>query len=178
MSGSVLTYDPSGVTIVVCGYIIPGLVSVSLQWKSSVFQTRKGIRGVHTRVYTPDRNATLVLETLQTSVANDVFTEIVLQDAAAHAGRLEVMLKDISGTSRFTTTDAYITTFPELSFNCEGLLTRKWEIEILSFVKNSGNIGGNAQNGIDITDILSGALGSAKTIVSDGLDTLAGYFNT
>ena len=176
MSGSVLTYDPSSVTIVVCGYIIPGLVSVTLQWKSAVFHTRKGIRGVHTRVYTPDRNATLILEVLPTSVANDVFTDIVLQDAAAHSGRLEVMMKDTSGTSRFTTTDCYIPTFPEMSFNAEGVQTRRWEIEILSFVQNSGNIGGNAQNGIDITDILSGALGSAKDIVSNGLDTFAGYF--
>lgn len=178
MSGSVLTYDPSSVTIVVCGYVIPGLVSVSLQWKSSVFHTRKGIRGVHTRVYSTDRNSVLVLETLPTSVANDVFTEIVLQDAASHAGRLEVMLKDTSGTSRFTTTDAYITTFPELTFNADGIVTRKWEIEILSFVKNSGNIGGNASNGIDITDILSGALGSASDIVNNGLDSIAGYFKS
>jgi len=176
MAGSVLTYDPSSVTIVVCGYIIPGLVSITLQWESSVFHTRRGIRGVHTRVYSPDRNSKLILEVLPTSVANDVFTEIVLQDAAAHAGRLEIQLKDTSGTSRFTTTDAYLTTFPELSFNAEGLTTRKWEIEILSFAKGSGNVGGNARNGIDITDILSGALSSASGIVSDGLDSVAGYF--
>jgi hypothetical protein len=176
MSGSVLTYDPSSVTIVVCGYIIPGLVSVKLEWRSSVFTLRKGIRGVHTRIYQPDRQATLILEVLPTSVANDVFTDIVLQDASEHAGRLEVMLKDTSGTSRFTTTDAYIATFPELSFNAEGISTRKWHIEILSFVKNSGNIGGNASNGIDITDILSGALSSAEGIVNNGLDSIAGFF--
>lgn len=173
MSGSVLTYDPSSVTIIVCGYIIPGLVSVSLQWKSSVFSTRKGIRGIHTRVYTPDRNATLCLEVLPSSVANDVFTEIVLQDAANHAARLEVMLKDISGTSRFKTTDAYIPTFPELTFNADGIITRKWEIEILSFVKNSGNIGGNSGNGVDITDILN----NAGKMVSQGLDDVASYFS-
>lgn len=174
MSGSVLTYDPSSVTIIICGYNIPGLVSISLQWKSSVFHTRKGIRGIHTRVYTPDRNATLVLEVLPTSVANDVFTEIVLQDAAAHAGRLEVQLKDSSGTSRLNTSDAYMTTFPELAFNADGLITRKWEIEILSFDKNTGVIGGNSGNGIDITDILSGA----QNLVSNGLDTVAGYFKS
>lgn len=176
MSGAVLTYDPSSVTIIICGYIIPGVVSVSLQWKSAVFSTRKGIRGVHTRVYTPDRQATLVLEVLPTSIANDVFTEIVVQDAASHSGRLEVSLKDSSGTSRFSTTDAYMSTFPELSFNADGITTRKWEIEILSFDQNFGNIGGNASTGIDINDILSGALSSAKGIVSDGLGSLAGFF--
>lgn len=177
MSGNVLTYDPSSVTIIVCGYIIPGLVSVSLQWKSQVFSVYKGIRGVHTRVYNPDRQSTLVLEVLPTSIANDVFTDIVLQDAAAHSGRLEVMMKDVSGTSRFTTTDCYLSTFPDLSFNSDGLITRRWEIEILSFVKNSGNVGGNAQNGIDINDILSGALSSASDLVSDGLSVASGYFN-
>lgn len=176
MSGSVLTYDPSSVTIIVCGYVIPGLVSVSLQWKSSVFNTCKGIRGIHTRVYTQDRNACLVLEVLPTSIANDVFTQIVSQDAANHAGRLEVTLKDSSGTSRFETSDAYMTTYPELSFNSEGIQTRRWQIEILSFGKNFGNIGGNSSNGIDITDILSGAMRSASNLASDGLDSVASYF--
>lgn len=174
MSGSVLTYDPSSVTIIVCGYVIPGVVGVSLQWKSSVFHTRKGIRGVHTRVYTPDRNATLLLEVLPTSVANDVFTEIVLQDSYSHSGRLEVQLKDSSGTSRLNTTDAYIPNFPELTFNSDGLVIRRWEIEILSFDENIGCVGGNATNGIDITDIIS----SASKLASGGLDTLAGYFKS
>ena len=177
MSGSVLTYDPSSVTISVCGWIVPGIVSVSLQWKSEAFHVRKGIRGVHTRVYTPDRQATLVIELLQTSIANDVFTSIVLQDAQNHAGLLDpVSLKDTSGTSRFTTSQAFIKTFPEMTFNAEGTITRKWEIEILSFVLASGNIGGNSGNGIDITDILSGAMSSAEDLVSSGLGAISGYF--
>lgn len=176
MSGSVLTYDPSSVTIIVAGYIIPGVVSLNLQWKSEVFSVYKGIRGQHTRVYNPDRYSTLVVEVLPTSVANDVFTSIVLQDAQAHSGLLEVSLKDTSGTSRFTTSSAYLRTFPDLSFNAEGITTRKWEIEILSFVTASGNIGGNASNGIDITDILNSAADKATNLLDDGLNTVAGYF--
>ncbi|ATN92778.1 hypothetical protein QGX11_gp015 [Pseudomonas phage PPSC2] len=177
MSGSVLTYDPSSVIISVAGWIVPGVVSLSLNWKSQVFTVRKGIRGVHTRVYNQDRQATLVVELLPTSIANDVFTSIVLQDAANHAGLLDpVMLKDTSGTSRFTTSQAYINTFPDLTFNSDGLVTRKWEIEILSFVTASGNIGGNASNGVDINDILSGALSSAKGLAEDGLAAVSSYF--
>lgn len=177
MSGSVLTYDPSSVIISVAGWILPGVVSVSLNWKSEVFSVRKGIRGEHTRVYNQDRQATLVVEVLPTSITNDVFTSIVLQDAANHAGLLDpVMLKDNSGTSRFTTSQAYIHTFPDLTFNSDGLVTRKWEIEILSFVTASGNIGGNASNGVDINDILSGALSSAKGLVEDGLAAVSSYF--
>lgn len=177
MSGSVLTYDPSSVTISVCGWIVPGIVSITLQWKSEVFSVRKGIRGVHTRVYNPDRQSTLVLELLPTSIANDVFTSIVLQDAQHHAGLLDpVSLKDSSGTSRFTTSQAFLKTFPELSFNADGIQTRKWEIEILSFVTASGNIGGNASNGIDINDIVSGALSSASGLVEDGLGAVSGFF--
>jgi len=175
MSGSVLTYDPSSVTIVICGFVVPGLVSISLQWKSEVFTPVKGIRGQHTRVYNKDRYATLQLELLPTSIANDVFSDIVLQDALYKTGRLEVMLKDTSGTSRFTTTDAYFKAFPELSFNAEGITTRKWEVDILSFVSNSGNVGGNASNGIDITDILSGAGEYARTAINDGFTTAANY---
>lgn len=178
MSGNVLTYDPSSVIISVCGWIVPGIVSVSLQWKSEAFHVRKGIRGVHTRIYNPDRQATLVIELLPTSIANDVFTSIVLQDAQNHAGLLDpVSLKDTSGTSRFTTSQAFIKTFPEMSFNAEGIYTRRWEIEILSFVLASGNVGGNASNGIDITDILAGAASSAKGLVSDGLGAVSNYFS-
>lgn len=177
MSGSVLTYDPSSVTIIVSGYIIPGVVSLNLQWKSEVFSVKKGIRGQHTRVYNPDRYSTLVVELLPTSVANDVFSSIVLQDAAAHAGLLEVSLKDTSGTSRFTTSSAYLRTFPDLSFNAEGITTRKWEIEILSFVTASGNIGGNASNGIDFTDILNSASEQASALLDDGLSAVSGYFS-
>lgn len=177
MSGSVLTYDPSSVTIVVCGYVIPGLVSVTLQWKSSVFSVHKGIRGEHTRVYTPDRQSTLILEVLPTSIANDLFTQLVLEDANLMTGRLEVQLKDTSGTSRFTTTNAYMSTFPELSFNAEGITTRKWEIEILSFARGTGNIGGNTGNGIDITDIVSSARASLDGIFSNTQDSIAGFFS-
>jgi len=177
MSGSVLTYDPSSVTIIVAGYVIPGVVSLNLQWKSEVYSVHKGIRGQHTRVYSPDRYSTLVVELLPTSVANDVFTSIVLQDAQAQTGLLEVSLKDTSGTSRFTTSSAYLRTFPDLSFNAEGITTRKWEIEILSFVLASGNIGGNASNGIDIADILSGAAGKVEGFLDDGLNAVAGYFS-
>jgi hypothetical protein len=177
MSGSVLTYDPSSVTIIVAGYVIPGVVSLNLQWKSEVFHVHKGIRGQHTRVYSPDRYSTLIVELLPTSVANDVFTSIVLQDAQAHSGLLEVSLKDSSGTSRFTTSSAYLRTFPDLSFNAEGITTRRWEIEILSFVLGSGNIGGNASNGIDIADLLSGAASKIGGLVDNGIDAVAGYFS-
>jgi len=172
MSGNVLTYDPSSVIITICGYQIPGIVSVSLIWQSEVFSIRKGIRGVHTRVYSQDRKSTLVLEVLPTSIANDVFSDILLQDAAHKSGRLEVAVKDASGTSRFQSNEAYIHTFPEVVFTADGLTTRKWEIEIMSFVSGSGNLGGNASNGIDINDILSGALEN----VSNGVDTIAGFF--
>lgn len=178
MSGSVLTYDPSSVTISVCGWIVPGIVSITLQWKSEAFHVRKGIRGVHTRVYNPDRQATLVIELLPTSIANDVFTHIVLQDAGNHAGLLDpVSLKDSSGTSRFTTSQAFLHTFPEMTFNAEGIVTRRWEIEILSFVTASGNVGGNASNGIDIADLINGAMSSATDIVNDGLGAISGYLN-
>jgi hypothetical protein len=178
MSGNVLTYDPKSVIISVCGWIVPGIVSVTLQWKSEAFSVRKGIRGVHTRIYTPDRQATLVIELLQTSIANDVFTSIVLQDAQNHAGLLDpVALKDTSGTSRFTTSQAFLKTFPEMTFNAEGTITRKWEIEILSFVTASGNVGGSSSNGIDINDIISGAMSSAEDLVSDGVGAISGFFN-
>ena len=176
MSGNVLTYDPASVNIIICGYKIPGLVSVSLRWDSEIFTPYKGIRGVHTRVYNQDRKCTLILELLPSSIANDVFSQIVLQDAAYNSGRLEIFMNDTSGTTRFESVEAYLRTFPEVTFNAEGINTRKWEVEILSFVSGSGNVGGNASNGIDINDILSKAMSSVDGAISSGLDAISGYF--
>lgn len=177
MSGNVLTYDPASVTINIAGWIVPGVVSVGLQWQSEVFAIKKGIRGQHTRVYNPDRYAILNIELLPTSIANDVFSEIVRQDSQTFSSLLTPLaLKDSSGTSQFSASQAYIHSYPEMSFNAEGVTTRKWEIEILSFDSTGVTIGGNATNGIDIADILNGAMTSAKDLVSDGMAAVANYF--
>lgn len=167
MSGSVLTYDPTSVTIIIAGYILTGVTSVSLEWKSVPFRVQKGIRGINTRIYNQDRHATLNIDLLQTSISNDVLSQIIQQDAAFKSGRLEVSVKDVKGTTHFTATNTFVAGWPNVTFDKEGIENRRWQIEILSFVQ--GNVGGNAQNGVDINDILNGA-------IPDAIDSITGFF--
>jgi hypothetical protein len=154
MAGDILTYAPSTVTLVLCGYVLTGVVSINLQWKSSPFTVKRGIRGQHTRIGTKDRQSTCCIEVLQTSITNDILSEILEQDTRNYSGRLEFSVKDASGTTQWATTQCFLRAWPDAGFEA-GLQTRKWDIEILSYI--SGKIGGNARQGFDLLDSFNGA---------------------
>lgn len=174
MAGDVLTYAPSDVTIVLCGYVLTGVVSISLQWKSSPFTVRRGIRGQHTRTGNKDRQSTVTVEVLQTSITNDILSEILEQDTRNLSGRLELSVKDASGTTQWATTQCFLRAWPDASFTGE-LQTRKWDFEILSYI--SGKIGGNARQGFDVLDSFNGAAEYVTGKVNSALDALPGNFN-
>lgn len=154
MAGDILTYAPSTVTLVLCGYVLTGVVSISLQWKSSPFTVKRGIRGQHTRIGTKDRQSTCTIEVLQTSITNDILSEILEQDTRNYSGRLEFSVKDASGTTQWATTQCFLRAWPDASFS-SAIETRKWDVEILSYI--SGKIGGNARQGFDLLDSFNGA---------------------
>jgi hypothetical protein len=166
MAGDILTYAPSTVTLVLCGYVLTGVVSVSLQWKSSPFTVRRGIRGQHTRTGSKDRQSTVTIEVLQTSITNDILSEILEQDTRNYSGRLEFSVKDASGTTQWATTQCFLRGWADASFSGE-IQTRKWDIEILSFI--SGKIGGNARQGFDLLDSFNGA----SDYITKGVDGIA-----
>jgi hypothetical protein len=166
MAGDILTYAPSTVTLVLCGYVLTGVVSVSLQWKSTPFTVRRGIRGQHTRTGSKDRQSTVTIEVLQTSITNDILSEILEQDTRNYSGRLEFSVKDSSGTTQWATTQCFLRAWPDAAFSGE-IQTRKWDVEILSYI--SGKIGGNARQGFDLLDSFNGA----AEYISNGVDSLA-----
>ncbi|MND61434.1 hypothetical protein D3C80_526930 [compost metagenome] len=173
MSGSVLTYDPQSVKIIISDYVIPGAVSVGVEWKSKPFTVIKGIRGSYTRVRNTNMGATIAIELLPTSIGNDVMSQIITQDRINSSARVEIVVKDTAGTTLIQSTEAFVSGFPNVRYDAEGIQTHRWDIEVLSFVTN--NIGGNAQNGIDINDILSKPLATIESF-ADGLLSTAGDF--
>lgn len=173
MAGDILTYAPSTVTLVLCGYILTGVVSVSLKWNSSPFTVKRGIRGQHTRIGSPDRQSTCTIEVLQTSITNDIFSEILEQDTRNYSGRLEFSVKDVSGTTQWATTQCFLRAWADASFSGD-METRKWDIEILSFI--SGKIGGNARQGFDLLDSFNGAADYITTGVDTAVDSVSGIF--
>lgn len=171
MASDVLTYSPSDVTIIVCGYILTGVVSVTLTWKGArPFTVHKGIRGKHTRVFNPDLYATVTVEVLQTSITNDVFTSILIQDRRLHSARIELSVNDKSGSTFYQSTEAFLGAYPEIGLSGD-LQTRKWEIECLNFI--DGGVGGNARQGFDILDPVVGAI---DYISGKGSDYISSIF--
>ncbi|WYV99010.1 virion structural protein [Pseudomonas phage vB_PpuM-NoPa] len=165
MASNVLTYSPSDVKIILCGYVLTGIVSVTLKWKGTKpIRVVRGLNGQHTRVLNNDIQATVELEVLQTSITNDILSSIIAQDRRTQSARLEFSVSDTRGTTMYQSTDAFIGGWPEIGLSGE-LQTRKWEVECLSFI--DGVVGGNARQGFDVFDSVSGALGYLGEAASD-----------
>ncbi|QYW06634.1 hypothetical protein uav_103 [Pseudomonas phage UAVern] len=175
MASDILTYSPADVKLILCGYILTGVVSVTLQWKGArPFRVIRGIRGKHTRVFNPDLYAVVVVELLQTSISNDIFTSILVQDRQNKSARLEFGVNDKSGTTSYQSSDCFIGAYPDVSFSGE-LTTYKWEIECLDFI--SGGIGGNARQGFDILDSANGAIDYISGKGSEFIDSATSFLS-
>lgn len=116
-SFTVNTYSPKDLSLSFGGYQIAGWDSISITRTSPSFITVKGIRGKHTRVPSGDTSATITVNILQTSPSNDVLSEVHRQDIETGTGRLDIMLKDNSGNSVFSSDEAYITSYPETTYS-------------------------------------------------------------
>lgn len=146
---ALFTYIPSKVVLDISGYKVQGHVSISLSLDNPQFKTIKGIRGRNTRVRDKNTSGVLKVELLQTSITNDLFSEIVQQDLIYGTGRLVISLKDDSGSSLFFCDNAYIEGFPELGFR-DAAGTRTWTINCLSIPLNQFKVGGNYKPVFDL----------------------------
>ena len=169
MPAAVLTYSPKDVTIVICGYTLTGILGVELLWNSKPFTIKRGIRGVHTRIYNKDLSGTIRLEVQQTSITNDILSDILTQDRTNKSARIDVTIKDTGGSTIYATSQAFIPSFPNIKLDM-GFNTRVWDIEVLQLTVPT--LGGNAGGGLDILGSIDGALdllGSAATKATDAI---------
>lgn len=150
-----LTYSPSDVTILVSGYQLSGLLSVELIWDSRPFTLHKGIRNQHTRVFNQSMCATLRINVQQTSITNDVLSQIISEDRVSNSARLEVTMKDTSGTTLYQALQCYIPAYPNVKFT-KGFEGREWEISIQDLT--AINVGGNSRAAFDVFSSIQGAL--------------------
>ena len=147
MYDKVLTYTPSDVTLIICDFVVTGMISASLQWSSPPFKLIRGCRGINTRVASRDLSAVMTLELLQTTVTNEVLFQLLYQDRRNQSARLDVTLKDTSGDTILYTDSAYISAFPDMRYS-EGFDNRVWKIEMLNV--RDGQISSNDKGGLDI----------------------------
>lgn len=116
MRTEVLTYVPSDVILLLSGYEITGWEAISIARSSPAFRQIKGIRGKNTRVQLPDSSAVITISALQTELLHEVLSKILEADIAEGTARLEISLSEISGGTRFSTINAYISGYPEIGY--------------------------------------------------------------
>lgn len=156
---AVLTYSPSDVVINISGFTVTGVVSASIEWNTETFKTIRGIRGANTRVQSLDTGATLTIELLQTSLSNDVLSDLFTLDKSYQSSRLQVYLKDNSGRTEVSSSEAFVSNLPPVSFS-NNLETRVWKIQMLE--TDSSSLKGNST---DLPDIFNSASGFVDSIV-------------
>ena len=148
-SFTVNTYSPSDVILTVGGYQLTGWQSISISRTVKGFTVIRGIRGKNTRVPNVDTSATITISLLQTSQGNDVLSYIHELDLNEGTGRIELMLKDNSGRSVFSSNEAYITGYPTSTYSGQ-FEYRNWEFFLQS--TSTYVVSGNAKPSTDIFD--------------------------
>lgn len=151
MAGAILTYTPSDVKLAICGYVMTGIVKLDVEWNAEAFRMVRGIRGHNTRVQNLDSSAILTLELLPTSSSNDVLSSLLIADKVTQSSRLLVSIQDTSGRTSISSSEAYISKFPAVSFSDE-LQNRVWVIHML---ETEAKVGGNSKRLPDLFNSIS-----------------------
>lgn len=154
---SVNTYTPNDVKLIIGGYTIVGWDTIAITKRQQGYIPVYGIRGKHTRVPSGDTSSSIVFGVVQTSPSNDVLDVIHDLDLINGTGRIEVMLKDLSGRSVFDSIDAYIPSHPEVVFS-EGIEYRQWSLICQT---STWVVGGNTKPETSLVDGLLGRITSA-----------------
>lgn len=151
---TVATYDPSSVSLAIGGYILSGWDRISIARRVEAFKPVYGIRGTHSRVRSgsktkADTSCFITIALTQGSQANDVLSEIVSQDIEQGTARIALTLKDNSGSSLFSSNEAYIINFASSDFSND-FGNREWRI----FCQTTQvfNVGGNVNGQPNILD--------------------------
>jgi len=158
---AVNTYSPSDVKVDIGGYVLAGWDNITLAPTMAGFTPVRGIRGKHTRVQSLDTSATLTITLIQTSPSNDVLSRIHELDRERGTGRISLTLKDFSGRTVVSSSEAYVVSYPEVVFS-GGFEYRAWTIFCQS---TTTYVGGNTKPETTLVDsIVNGIKGVAGNI--------------
>jgi hypothetical protein len=163
---TVATYSPSDVSLTLGGYTLSGWDRINISRRTDSFKPIYGIRGKHTRVRSGgkesrDSSCFITIALSQESQANDVLSEIHRQDIDEGTARIALTLKDESGSSVFSSHEAYILTFANAEFSND-FGTREWRIFCQS--TETYNVGSNTK---PQTSLLDSAISEVTSFVSD-----------
>lgn len=161
MTGKVLTYSPKDVKLIIAGYTVGGLISVTVSWNQPRFKVIRGAYGKITRVRNFDTGATMRVELLQTAIGNTIFSDLVSLDHETDGGKCEITLKDLSGKSIIFSDEAYCENFAEVRYSGD------FDNRVWTFNLNRTSGSAVASNERTVTDVLSSIGDKVSDVVNN-----------
>lgn len=153
MAFAVNSYSPTDVTLAFGGYVLTGWNTINIQRVYAGMTAVDGINGKNTRVRNNNTAAVINFSCLQTGEANDILSQIHALDLQTGSARISLTLKDLSGSSIFTSSEAYILQYPEVVFS-DSFEFRVWTLKCNT---SEWFVGGNLKAD---TSIFNSVLGS------------------
>jgi hypothetical protein len=140
---AVRTYDAAQVILTVNGVEISGYASdtfISIEREEPSFTKVVGADGTTSRAKSNNRSGTMTITLSQTSPSNDYLSALLAQDELSNSGVVPVILKDISGQSRFFSGTGWVQGMPSVEYAKE-ISDREWLIDLADMEFNiAGNI--------------------------------------
>lgn len=130
---AVKTYAPCLMKIVVRGKTIDGFSEgdlVTITPDSDKFTKKVGATGEVARAANCTDAGKIKFTLLQTSDANDYFSELLLNDSRSVTGEdiVSIYISDLNGTSEYAVAEAWLMKWPEASYKNE-VENREWEFD-------------------------------------------------
>lgn len=127
---AVKTYDPSHVSMFFGVIEMQGFAqdaAITVEHDEDDWSLVIGVDGEGTRSKTSNRSATITVALMQSSVTNDLLSaaRILDNDTPGGSGALPLIIKDNSGTTKFTAESCWIQKGPTAELNREAT-TREW----------------------------------------------------
>lgn len=135
-------YDPKAVTIVVGTLPVSGFADgtfLRIEQNADAFSLQVGSDGEACRTRSNDNSATITLTLMQSSLANDLLSDLHALDKSlpAGAGCVPLQVKDLSGRSMFIAQQCWIKKAPAAEFGREAG-PREWTLETDSLIAYHG----------------------------------------
>lgn len=117
---------PKGSTITLSGFSDDDFIEVERD--EDAFTKKTGVDGFTTRAKNNNRAGKITARIMQSSPSNDDLTLLARSDEKDMTGVVSVTVKDISGNSKFTATDAWVKKFPKPTYK-KDVGAWEWVIE-------------------------------------------------
>lgn len=125
------TYDPQLVTVTFRGINITGFhdgSAITAERNEDAYALAVGIGGHASRAKNANRSGTVTIVLQHTAQANDLLSEIAIEDERAGTGVGALMVKDNRGRTLLSAVKAWIRKMPAIEFSKE-VVGREWVFE-------------------------------------------------